>query len=151
METLIAGALARALKADRPRFNALFAQARHDTPTLDAAAFAEQLRTVVAPVVDRVAEAAPDRAEEVAGVLYELALDLTAKELWRRCPVLAEGWRTLLGGLPRHLAASPRAFAGSVTNALYNLERTPGARPAEWLRGLRELGERCPDPAVLLE
>jgi hypothetical protein len=151
MEALNAGPLARALEAGRARYNALFAQARHATPTLDAAAFAEQLRLTVAPVVDRVAGAVPDRVEEVAGVLYELALDLTAKELWRRYPVLAEGWRVLLGGLPRHLAAAPRVFAGSVTNALYNLAQTPGARPGEWQTLLLELGKQCLEPARLLE
>jgi hypothetical protein len=151
MEALITGALARALEAGRPRYNALFAQARHATPALDAVAFAEQLRVTVAPVVDRVAGIAPERTEEVAAVLFELALDLTAKDLWRRYPVLAEGWRELLGGLPGQLAAAPRAFAGSVTNALYNLALTPGARPREWLALVLELGPRCPDPALLLE
>ena len=39
MEPLITGPLARVLEAHRARFNALFAQARHDNPQLDAGSF----------------------------------------------------------------------------------------------------------------
>ena len=41
--------------------------------------------------------------------------------------------------------------AGSLTNALYNLAGTPGARPAAWLATIREIGPDCPDVATLLK
>src|SRR5262249_20804155 len=104
MEELIAGPLAEALEAGRARFNAQFAQARRTLRALDPSAFADFLRGVVGPVVAEVARAAPDRVGPVVEVLYEFALELVGRELPRRFPVLAEGWKALLGGLPRYLA-----------------------------------------------
>jgi hypothetical protein len=149
VENLIEGPLAGALAAGRPRFNTLFAQARRDTPTLDAAAFAGQLRGLVAPIVTEVAKVAPERLAEVVDVLYEFSLDLVGKEFAARYPAVLQGWNVLLRGLPRHLAAAPRRFAGSVTNALYNLSVTPGARPQEWLGAMSDLGGKCEVEALL--
>ncbi|MCI0464916.1 MAG: hypothetical protein L0Z62_48970 [Gemmataceae bacterium] len=151
VEKLIDGPLARALEAGRDRFNAQFAQARHTLRSLDGRAFGDFLREVVGPVVEELAQVAPDRVQAVAEVLYEFALELIGRELPRRFPVLAEGWKTVLGVLPRHLAQSPRRFAGSVTNALHNLALVPGARPAEWIESMRRLGGVCSDTATLLE
>ena len=33
---------------------------------------------------------------------------------------------------PSYVAREPSRVAGSITNALYNLSRTPGARPKDW-------------------
>jgi hypothetical protein len=151
MEKLIRGPLATALEANRPAFNALFAQARRSIPTLDAAAFAEHLRTTVAPVVEEVAAIAPARVGEVVEVLYEFSLTLVAKQFLARHPDLGGGWSLLLFGLPQHLAAAPRSFAGSITNALYNLCVVPGARPRQWTDLMLDLGQRCSDTAALLE
>jgi hypothetical protein len=151
VEKLIDGALARALEAGRDRFNALFAQARHTLRGLDARAFGEFLRDVVGPAVEALARVAPERVQATVEVLYEFALELVGRELPGRFPVLAEGWRALLGGLTRHLAQAPRRFAGSVTNALHNLALVPGTRPAEWIETVRRVGEVCPDTAALLE
>src|SRR5262249_16334423 len=123
------------------------------TPQLDADGFVTHLRTIVVPVIDAMAAAVPHQVEAVADVLYELSLDLVGKELLgpkARYPVLPERWRLLFTRLPAHLSAAPRLFAGSVTNALYNLAVTPGARPREWIDSLLMLGPICPDPAALL-
>lgn len=151
MEELIRGPFARALEAGRPRYNALFAQARQATPRLEPAAFADFLRSIVAPIIDAVAQAAPGKVHEASDALYEMALDLVARDFPTRYPLVVEGWRRLLGGLPWHLAAAPGLFAGSATNALYNLSVVPGARPGEWIESLRGLGEVCDNPATLLE
>jgi hypothetical protein len=151
MEKLIAGPLAQALETRRAAFNALFAQARRTTPTLDAGVFAEHLRSVVAPIVEEVAVVAPQRVTEIVEVLYEISLNLVAKQFLARHPDLAACWMLLLRGLPNHLAAAPRLFAGSITNALYNLSIVHGARPGEWAEAMRELGQRTPDTTALLE
>ena len=65
--------------------------------------------------------------------------------------MLSDGQGALLEGLPEHLARDPRRFAGSVTNALYNLETTPGARPGEWVESMLRLGRIAPDVAALLD
>lgn len=150
VENLIDGPLAQALEAGRPRFNALFAQARRHTPTLDPAAFAGFLRGHFAPIAAEVGRVAPDRLNEVVDVLYEFALELVGTDFGVRYPAVLQGWDRLLRGLPGHLAAAPRRFAGSVTNALYNLSVTPGGRPLEWLDAMAHLGARCDDVATLL-
>src|SRR5262249_17987849 len=127
------------------------AQARQATPALDADALADYLRATVAPIVEAVARVRPDRVGEVTEVLYEFSLDLLGKDLFARYPALPVGWRILLGRLPEHLAAEPRRFAGSVTNALYNLSLTPGARPPEWIEAMFHLGGACADTTELLE
>jgi hypothetical protein len=61
MNALVTGPLAAALEAGRAPYNALFAQARHAAPALEAAAFADHLRLVVTPIIDAVYAAAPVR------------------------------------------------------------------------------------------
>src|SRR5205823_13803658 len=45
---------------------------------------------------------------------------------------------------------SPWLFPGAITNALYNLSTTPGARPAEWMQSVIMLSAACDDVPVLL-
>lgn len=151
MEGLIQGPFAEALQARRERYNALFAQARRISPGLDAGQLAEYLRSTVAPIIDQVARVAPERVPDTADALYEFSLDLVGRELLARYPVLAEGWRELLGGLPEHLASAPRLLAGSVTNALVNLSTVPGTRAQQWIGFTRGLGRLCADVPTLLE
>ncbi|OAI48266.1 hypothetical protein AYO44_07490 [Planctomycetaceae bacterium SCGC AG-212-F19] len=151
VENVINGPLARVLQAGRPRFNALFARARQTTPTLDGAAFAHHLRQIVSPIADAVAAVAADRLGETVNTLYELSLDLVGKDLGVRYPAVLQGWMTLLRDFPAHLASAPRLFAGSVTNALYNLATVSGARPEEWLTSMPQVGSRCADVTTFLE
>src|SRR5262249_44942976 len=150
-EGLIAGPLAAALEAGRPRFNALFAQSRRVIPALDPETFAGHLRTVVAPIVEAVSLAAPNRVGPVVDALFELSLELVGQDLLARCPELAPGWRQLLCALPAQLAAEPRRLAGSMANALYQLAAVTGARPQEWVEAMVRLGALGPDAGVLLE
>jgi hypothetical protein len=153
MEKLITGAFAQVLEANRARFNARFAEARRFSPGLDSEAFIEHLRSTVAPIVEAVARERADKAAEVAEALYDLSLDLFGQEFIgpnSRYPFIVDGWRFLLPRLPRFVAEAPREFTGSVTNALYNLSTTPGARPDEWAASLLQLAEVCPDAPTLL-
>jgi hypothetical protein len=84
-------------------------------------------------------------------VLFEFALELTGREIPRRFPVVCEGWDTLLRSLPRRLAQSPRRFAGSISNARYNLAQVPGARAREWLTSMGELGSTDAEVETILE
>ncbi len=150
----LAGPFAQILAANRARFNARFAEARRFQPRLDPAAFGEHLRSVVAPLVEAVGREQPAQAAEVADVLYDLSLDLLGREFLgpnSRYPLIAEGWRFLLPRLSHFIAESPREFIGSLTNALYNLSTTPGARPHEWAAALLRLAEISPDAPTLLK
>lgn len=153
MSDVITGALAAVLEARRDRYNALFAEARQRRPRLAPAAFADVLRVTVAPLAAAVAAAAPERLTPAVDALYELALDLTGQDLLgpgARNPHLVNGWGTLLPGLARFVAEAPRGVGGAISNALYNLAATPGARPAEWSGLMLRLAEVSPDAAALL-
>ncbi len=153
MEVLVAGRLAETLKAGRSAFNARFAQARHVRPSLDPAAFTDLLRSTVVPIAQAVDQHCPDQTGLVVHALYDLSLDLLGQGFLgpqSRYPFVAQGWQELLPGVPRYIAAAPRLIAGSITNALYNLSITPGARPDEWLRTMLHLSALCADGAAWL-
>lgn len=139
----ITGALAAALADQRDRYNSLFAQARHQRPTLSAAAFAEILERQLAPIVEAVP---PPAAGAVTEALYPLALELLGQDLLgptSRYPLITRGWTALLPFLARWLADQPRRVAGAITNALYQLATTPGANGEGWLRALVQSAPAC--------
>jgi hypothetical protein len=151
---LVTGPFAQILEANRARFNARFAEARHIRTKLTPGSFTHHLRTGLAPIVEAVHRHNLDIANAVADALYDLSLDLVGQELLgpeSRYPYLVEGWNTLLPRLPRFVAEAPRQFVGSVTNALYNLSVTPGARPREWMEAMLALADLCPDAETLLK
>jgi hypothetical protein len=151
---LITGPFAHILEADRARFNARFAEARHRRPDLDADAFAGLLRGTVTPIVEAVHAVEPDKTAEAAQALYNLALDLLAGDYLgptSRHPFVTEAWGALLPRLARFIAEAPRAVAGSVTNAMHNLAQTPGARPREWATFMMGAAEDCANSVTLLK
>jgi len=150
---MISGALADILRDGRARFNAKFQEARHFCSSLEPEPFARHLEHTLAPLVEVIAAVAPGQAAVAAEALFDLSLTLAAQNLLgpsARFPVIAEGWRELLPALAAHVAAGPRLIAGAVTNALYNLAATPGARPAEWLELMKAAAPHCPDSDSLL-
>ncbi len=155
----ITGAFADALKSRREWCNTQFAVARAGSPNLDPERFGEFLAGL-GPVVLAVLAEGSDGAEkadssDVVGrtveALFEISLEVIAKEVAGRHPEVVEAWKSLLIALPGHLAREPRQFAGATLNALYNLATTSGARTDEWSASVRVLGERTDDPALLLE
>jgi hypothetical protein len=142
-----------ALLANRSRFNAKFAEARHYHPKLNGEQFAELLRTLVAPIVESVNIVQPTSTQAVTEVLYDLALDLLAQDFLgshSRYPIITAGWAQLLPKLARFIAIEPRSVVGAITNALYNLSLTPGTRPNEWTQSLSAVADLCPDVKTLL-
>lgn len=151
---MITGPFAQQLEANRVRFNTKFAEARRQRPRLDPAAFGEVLTTTVTPVVDAVSRVRPERVPAAAEALFDLALALLGQELLgpaSRHPHVAAAWSALFPALARFIAEAPHTVAGSLTNAIYNLSTTPGARPHEWSALMLALAEVCPDSAQLLQ
>ncbi len=146
--------LATVLIANRGRYNAKFAEARHYKPTLEGDVFADLLRTLAAPIVEAVHQTQPDASDAITEVLYDTALDLLAQDFigpTSRYPAITSGWTHVLPKLGRFLATNPRAVVGAVTNALYNIAATAGARPGEWMRDLIALADVCDDVDTLLK
>lgn len=145
-------ALALALERGRGRYNARVAQARREGP-LDLSRLARALADDVAPAVQAVAAALPRSADTVAESLFDLALELSARDVLGaggRHPGVEAAWRELLPRLARHLAEAPRRVAAAITNAALHLESMPGVRPAEWRDALGALADACPDATALL-
>ncbi|MCA9791362.1 MAG: hypothetical protein KC910_06190 [Candidatus Eremiobacteraeota bacterium] len=134
--------LREALLARRERYNTAFAVARRARPSLCPEAFSEHLLEVLEPIVERLEPQSLARAVEE---LYDLSLDLVGSELLgpnSRHPAVVAGWERLLPRLGRFVSQQPRQLAAELTNALYHLSATPGARPLFWLGRMQELADQ---------
>lgn len=154
MERLIAGPLAETLRRARDRFNTKFAYARRKYPTLDEDVFIEHLRSVLAPIAESVHNARPDRVDETIEALYDISLELTGKAFFgreTRHTALMTAWRKLFPRLAFLLATEPARFASAITNAVYNLSATAGARPTFWIDAMIEIGSYCTKVDSFLE
>jgi hypothetical protein len=153
VETLRPGPLARVLESGRRRYNARFERARHGLPHLDPGRFAAHLAATLAPVVEAVDRARPDRTVEVVNVLYDLSLELVGRDLLgpaARFPSVDAGWRRVLTAVPDLLVADAHSVAGAAVNALQRIAAVPGARPAAWADRMAALGEACRTPEDFL-
>ncbi len=145
--------LAHILAEGRGRYNYQFLEARQRWPELRADEFQLLLEQAVLPVVQRAADCAPQRAGAVLDVLYDLALELLGRRLLgpqARLRAIAVGWEQLLPRVVHLLVQAPRLVAGALSNALFNLERTPGARPAEWAAIMGRAAEQCEEVSTWL-
>ncbi|HEY3838814.1 MAG TPA: hypothetical protein VGL72_19695 [Bryobacteraceae bacterium] len=134
---LLSGPLADALRRGRASFNARFAAASRVDSPIDAAEFQHHLAVILDPIVRTVAREFAERTDAVVDALFDLSLELFRHSLLgprAKYPVIPEAWSDLLPRLPRLVARDPAHVAGAVTNALYNLARTPGARPQTWIK-----------------
>jgi len=154
MERLITGPLAESLKRGRDRFNTKFAYARRSYPSLEASNFADHLRDTVEPIINVIYRTRPDKTDAVVDALYDVSLDLMCKGLIgerSRYPAIIKSWQQLFITLPELLAHPARLFAGAVSNAVYNLSVTTGARPTFWIDVMSELGKMCKDAQTFLD
>ncbi|MBL8113954.1 MAG: hypothetical protein JNK60_13820 [Acidobacteria bacterium] len=142
-------ALREVLLARRDAFNARFAAERRRRPALDGDLFGLFLLDTLAPIADAIAVAAPEGLGNAVDVLYDVALPLVANGVLSQGAV-RDGWERLLPGLAGPLARSPRRVAGAVTNALHNLERVPGAKPARFVDSLLRAREHLKTADALL-
>ncbi len=152
MEGVITGAFARALEADRDRFNARFAMARRSTPRLDPAAFTEHLRVTVSPIVEAVHKASPEKVSGTVDALYDVSLDLIGRDMLgpqSRYPSMNEGWNSLLPEVGHLIAVSPRPVIAAVSNMLYNLSVMAGTRPSEWVEVMKWMAPYCNEDVPL--
>lgn len=138
-------ALASALAAGRPQFNARVVEARRRYPGLDTAAFAAVLREDVDVIITAVARIAPDLAARAVSVLYDVALDLVGQGLLgqgMRSAALTRVWRGLIPRYARLVATDPLGVAGVISNAALNVEKTRGARLEAWVQSMTVLADR---------
>lgn len=149
----IGGVLAELLRDGRDRYNARFIEARRYKSKIDAAGFSDVLTTTIAPIVEAVNKVDSSKTAGCFDALYDLSLELLGQELLgprARCAELELGWQSLFPVLAPWIAAEPRKVAGSLSNALYNLAQTPGARADAWMNSLARMGKKVTDADGLL-
>ena len=145
-------ALADALVAGRPQFNARVAEIRQRYPTFDADAFAAFLRTGLDAVARAVATVAPDRTGFVVSAAYDIALELVAQGLvgpGARTDVIDRVWCMLAPSFARMLAAEPVEVLGLLSNAVLHIAGVQGARVDEWQRAMVECAPRVESTSQL--
>ena len=150
----LTGPLADALRRNRQIFNAKFAAATRAEKPIDGADFQHFLAETLDPIVRSVATVFPERADPVVDTLFDVSLDLFRHGLLgskSKAPAIPDAWRNLLPLIPRLVAREPSRVAGSVTNALYHLSRTRGARRREWIQALISVGSSCQSVNDLLD
>jgi hypothetical protein len=154
MEGMKDGAFAQALKNNRDKLNTKYAYARHTYTNLEGEAFKEHLRLTIAPIIEAVDRVVPESVDDVLVALYDFSLELIGKAMLggeSRYPAMLRGWNQIFAQFPKLLAQDPQAFAGSISNALYNLSINQNTRPDFWINEMLSLGLNCSDIASFLE
>jgi len=142
---MISRAFAAALDAARHGINARVRDARQRHPGFDAGALRAFLEDAVDGVVAAAAAADPARAQAVADVACDIALDLVGRALVgpaARARTVNAVWRELLPRLAGLVAAHPDIVPAMLTNAAIHLDGLPGVRTAEWIGTLAALAPR---------
>lgn len=149
---MISPAFASILASGRAQFNGRAAEARQRFPALDMAAFGAFLHDSVDPLVVAVAAAAPERADGVTLVAYDMALALVGHGLAgpaAKNPFVNGVWRELAPQFAPLLATAPVEVLGMLSNAAIHICTVAGARPAQWQRELAALAAQIATLAQL--
>ncbi|MFZ6872205.1 hypothetical protein ACO0LF_09090 [Undibacterium sp. Di27W] len=139
---MISGPFAQVLAAGRSQFNARVVEARRRYPAFDVQAFADFLQNSVAPVMQAVAVHMPDRVAIIALTAYDIALELVGQALTgagARSKIVDRVWQDLLPAYTHILVNAPAEVFALLTNAALNIEKTPGARPDQWLGEMKKI------------
>ncbi len=147
--TTICEPFARVLAAGRGQFNQRVVEARRRYPTFDPAAFAAFLQSAVDPVVQAVAEVAPQRVVPVTLAAYDLALDLCGQGLagpQARSQNVGQVWQRVAPAYAHLVGEQPVDVLGALTNAIVYLERFDSTRPQQWIA---EMAALAPQIATL--
>ncbi len=147
MAGLITGTLASHLEANRETLNQRVLELQRSSTGFDADDFAAAIAELVPPILAAVEAGGDGFGSIVAQSLVDAALELSASGLLQG--PIRDAWSSLLPQLGGQLAQEPRRIVAAVSNALANLQRTPGARPAQWLATMTALAPRT-DAATFL-
>jgi hypothetical protein len=137
MAGLITGTLATHLEANRDTLNQRVLELQRSSAGFDPQVFADAISDLVPPILAAVEAEGDGFASIVAQSLVDAALELAASGQLEGA--IRDAWVSLLPRLGAQLAQEPRRIVAAVSNALANLQRNPGARPAQWLATMTAL------------
>jgi hypothetical protein len=149
--------MAEALERGRGRYNARFAAARKGGAPLDGDSFLVHLGNAIEPVVDSVAAKtvnSVDHIDRTLDALFDVSLELFAASLLgpkSKSPAVSDVWTKLLPAIPRLVSRDAKTVAAALSNAAYNLSRSRGARPEDWIAEMRRIAPRCEGVVELLD
>ena len=150
----VSAVVAEAIEARRDRLNVKYAAARKGGSGIDGEAFLGHLAGAIGPTVDAVAAVIPERAGATLEELYDVSLELFSAGVLgasAKYPVVADVWARLLPAVPGLVMRDPRRVSASLSNAAFNLARTAGARPEQWLGQMIAIAPSCQGVGQLLE
>lgn len=143
---MVSDTLAGVLASRRALLNQRVAEARHQQPGFDTAAFsafASDTLDAVCVAVQAVDPLATGAAVEAA---FEIGLTLVGQGLAgpkARLPWVDRAWKQLAASIARLIAQAPTETLGTVTNAVVRLSSVRGVRVEEWIDTMRALAGRC--------
>ena len=121
---------------------------------LDPDNFSRHLIAGMDPVVRSAARVNPDRVDRVVEALFDVSLELAARECLgpvSRYPLIDEAWRDLLTRIPHLMVQDPLALSASVSNAVHNLSDEDTADVRGWLDLMISLAPDCSTVGEFLE
>lgn len=136
----IAGPFADVLREGRERYNARAAMARRGGRPVDGARLGDVLVRLVDPIVRAVHAHDASRTRAVADALYDLALELVARDLAggeRANPAIAGALEVLGPALAPALSEDPRRVAAAIVNAAARVSSMQGASVRAWIDAMR--------------
>jgi hypothetical protein len=145
--------MSEALERGRSKYNARFAAARMAGANVDGDSFLIHLGNAVTPVVEAVHAHMPERVGVVLDTLYDVSLELFGSSLLgpkNKSPAVGGVWSQVLPTIPNLVIRDPKTVAAALSNAAYNIGRTAGARPDEWLALMRRVAAQCENVDELL-
>ncbi len=132
----------RSLEDQRDALNALFRSRVKQGAKIDPQAFAEHIRTRIGNSIEAIHLVLPERTRIATTELYEVSLELFAAGHFgdgSKTRYLSRLWDELMPKIARHVARDPRRVAGSLSNALVQIEQQSAPIAERWLNLLIQL------------
>lgn len=139
---MVSAAFASALEVRRHDFNALAAEARRHFPGFDQAGFTHFLVEAADPVIQAVAEVAPECIPGVVSTVFEMGLGMVGQGLVDGSPrtlALTNAWATVMPCYAGLVARAPDEVLGMLSNAVLHLGALPGVSVQRWGRDMAAL------------
>ncbi len=134
----------RSLEDQRDALNALFRSRVKQGAKIDPHAFAEHVRTRIGNSIEAIHLVLPERTRIATTELYEVSLELFAAGHFgdgSKTPYLSTLWDEFMPKIARHVARDPRRVAGSLSNALVQIEQQSTQSAKRWLNLLIQLNQ----------
>lgn len=144
--------LASVFRSGRDLFNARFAEARRQRPTLDAARFTDFIHGTLDPLA-RAWSGSRERLAPLVIAAYDVALQMLEDPVTGDRAgggILGDAWRRLVPANWTLAESDPNRFFASVANALHHLTRSPGTKAELWIATMATLAPRSPDLETFL-